>query len=361
MNTSPLSWKTFGPAFARTWNAFFETPVDLRTIGFVRTLYAAVVLINLAFWYPDLTLWFGESGVLPAQTAWDLQRAWVPSVLRLLPATDTVLWVCYAVYAAQAILLLLGVAPRFNAVCLFVWLCSFQSRNPILWDGEDNVIRLAGLWLMFMPLHRVWRRDLLLRRIPSPIAGDALPNATAPAWGLRMLQLQMCLIFLDTFWSKIQGEPWQAGTALYYAMRLDDFARLWIVPEFLISTPWVVRVITYSVLVIEFSIPILVWFRETRRPALVIALAFHLGCFVMMHLFLFHPIMLCGWAAFLTGDDWNDLARGWRRLKALVVKSVITPPAAPSAADQAAAEEELVATKNPAAIDPDRPACSLPW
>lgn len=362
MNTAPLSWRSFGPAFARAWSAFFETPADLRTIWFVRTMFAMIVLINLAFWAPDLELLFGEGGVLPGQTAWDLQRVWTPSVFKYLPATNAVLYTCFGILTLQTVLLLLGVYPRFQAVGVFIGLVSFHLRNVILWDSEDDVMRLVCLWLIFMPIHRVGRRDLLLRSIPSPVPGDDAPNATAPAWGLRMLQFQLCLIFFDTFCSKIQGEPWQNGTAIYYAMRLDEFSRSWIVPEFLISTPWIVKLMTWSVLLIEGLAPFLIWFKETRRPMLLCACAFHFGCMLMMHLFLFHPIMLCGWAAFLTTEDWNDLGRGWLRLKAFVLpsRSRETSPSARSPHEEATAEEELIATKM-RVIDPDRPACFLPW
>ena len=60
---------------------------------------------------------------------------------------------------------------------------------------------------------------------------------------------------------------------------------------------------TWSVVAAEFSIPILIWFKETRRPCLLVLLIFHLANEWTMNLFLFHPLMVCGWIAFVTPED----------------------------------------------------------
>ena len=60
---------------------------------------------------------------------------------------------------------------------------------------------------------------------------------------------------------------------------------------------------TWSVLIVELAVPVLIWFRETRRLCLLLLLVFHLGNEWTMHLFLFHWIMLCGWLSFVTNDD----------------------------------------------------------
>lgn len=316
MNEAPWQWKTFCPAFARVWNGFFHAPVELRVVGCLRIVYAAIVLVNAAAFFPYLEMWFGEAGVFPRSIAAELSDPQQLSLFHWLPATEGVLWTGYTLFVVHAVLLLVGYCPRINALGTYVWLLSFQHRSQFLWDGEDQVMRLVGFYLLFMPLHRIWAWDWRLR--PSASA------ATEPisGWGLRLLQLQMCIIFLDTAGSKLHGSMWQDGTALYYASRLDDFFCPDCVPHFLYNTPWIVRLLTWSVLALEFCVPVLVWFKETRRTALIAAVVFHLGCMVSMNLFLFHPIMLCGWMAFLTREDFEWLGRcctsalGFRSAKA---------------------------------------------
>jgi hypothetical protein len=124
-----------------------------------------------------------------------------------------------------------------------------------------------------------------------------------PGWPLRLLQIEMAAMFLSTGLVKLNGDKWLNGTAMYYVSRLDDFFGRLPVLGFLFDTPWVVALMTWTVIAAELLVPIFIWFRETRRVCLVVAIGFHLANEWTMNLFLFHWLMLCGWMAFLTPED----------------------------------------------------------
>ena len=128
-----------------------------------------------------------------------------------------------------------------------------------------------------------------------PRAGQSL----APAWGLRLLQIQMAAIFLSAGLYKIATEEWFYGTAMYYVARLDDYFGKYPVPDWLFDSPWAVAIMTWAVVAGELLIPVFIWFRETRRVSLLLAVLFHLGNEWTMHLFLFHWVMLVGWLSFI--------------------------------------------------------------
>lgn len=310
-------WQT-GQSIRQAWNAFFWEPIDPHPCAWIRIGFATCVLINLGVWFPDLLKWFGADGVLPLADAEFLRDEGRWTVLAWLPQTDTALYVAFGVFTLQTVLLLLGVASRFNLLCVMIWLCSFQYRNPVILDSEDSLLRLIGCYLLFMPLDRAWALDRWLWR-----RGSGKVEKCAPL-GLRLLQLQMCVIFLTAFLAKIPGEKWQTGMTLYYVARLDDYFGRFPVPSFLFETPWIVRSATWSVLVIELIAPILIWFKQTRRFALVLLLLFHLGNEYTMNLFLFHWAMLLGWSAFIIPEDWEWL----RRKKAVAEPSLSTTNAA---------------------------------
>jgi hypothetical protein len=137
----------------------------------------------------------------------------------------------------------------------------------------------------------------------------------APGWGLRLMQIQMAVILLSTGLVKLQGETWINGTALYYVSRLDDFFGRFPVPAWLFDTPWIVVLLTWSVILVEVGVPIFIWFRETRRVCLAAIVLFHLASDWSMHLFLFHWLMLAGWIAFLTAEDFARLFKTRREPK----------------------------------------------
>lgn len=282
---------------------FFHVPVDARVVAALRIGYASLMLINVFCWWPDLGRWFSEKGVVTLAASRRMVDSWCLSVFQILPNTPLTLRIIYWVFVAQLIALLIGWRPRLQAVCCYVWLVSFQHRNSLLFEGEDTLFRIMGFLLICMPLDAAWSAQSR----SSCRTGMNLPEKV-DGWSIRLLQLEMTMLYFSAAWSKLLGAPWRDGTALYYVARLDEYWGRFPLPSFLIETPWIIRALTWSTMGLEFAIPVLIWFTPTRRLALVLILSFHLACDYTMHLFLFHWIMLVGWMAFLKPDDFR-----WRR------------------------------------------------
>lgn len=311
------------------WNRFFHQPSDPRIPALIRIGVAGLVLINLIAWYPYLEMWFGEPGVLPGdvwknpdENSAPLFQPW--SLLAVVPRGHAALLVCYTLFLLQTVCLLGGFASRFSAASVFVWLVSFQNRNVMILDGEDDVLRIISFLLIFMPLAEVWSVDAWLRQRggkqkPSEITEPPYPSHCSP-WAVRMLQYFMVLVMFATGLYKLAGEPWRDGTALYYVARIDDLFGRFPVPHYLFDTPWTVRAMTWCVLYVELAIPFLIWIPKARRFSLIVLLGFHLSNEWAMHLFLFHWIMLCGWLSFLQREDLEAVAIFWRRATGLALR-----------------------------------------
>ena len=268
--------------------------------GILRIGYSVLLLINVLIWAPDLTGWFGEQGLLPFAVSRKVVDPDTITLFAWLPKTNVVLWTCYSVLIAQIVALMAGWFARFQALCIFILLTSFQHRNMLIWDGEDWVFRLLAFYLIFLPIgdsYSVFRRSEPARK---------------PVWPLRLVQIQMTLIYVSCVWEKLNGSEWLDGTAVYYISRLDDLFGRFPVPGFLFQSLTAIHCLTWSVVIIECLIPIGLWFRETRKAALLLALGFHLATDYSMNLFLFQPIMLVGLLAFVDPAGPRKLLARWR-------------------------------------------------
>jgi len=313
MNPARYSLKATAAALIRAWHEFFHRPCDGRVCAAVRIVYGLLVLIHLAVLYPDLDLWFTDGGLLPLERAREAVSPYAWSLFEYLPGVSAVVHTCYWIAVAHSAAFLVGFLPRINAFFLFVWIVSFQNRNNLINDGEDTLLRMLGFLMIWLPSGRCWSANALIRRWWSahhntPQPATTFDQCAVPGWGLRLVQLQMAVLFLSAGLSKLSGDAWFNGTALYYVSRLDDhFGRFW-VPAWMFDTPWLVAFVTWSVVIVELAIPILIWFRETRRPCLLAVLVFHLANEWTMNLFLFHWLMLCGWISFLRPEDFSWLS-----------------------------------------------------
>lgn len=297
---------------SRGWNWFFHQPGDARICAAIRISYATLVLIHFAALYPDLTLWYSGEGVLPAELAREIRSTHAWTLFDRFPDTPQAVHIAFWIAVGHAVALLMGLLPRFNALLLLVWLISFQGRNSVINDGEDTLMRLLAFFLIWLPSGQCWSVNALLRRWwqqREGAVGAAEQDVHVPGWPLRLLQVEMAALFFSSGVTKLAGDAWLNGTAMYYVSRLDDFFGRFPVPSWMFDTPWVVAVITWSVLVAEVCIPVFVWFRETRLPCLVIAVVFHLANEWTMNLFLFHWLMIVGWLAFLTPADFLRMRR----------------------------------------------------
>lgn len=283
------------------WNEFFYAARDPRLCSVLRIGYAALLLINLAMWAPDLERWFGESGVLPLHDARLIVDEHAPTLLAHLP-----LHLCFGLLVAQTLLLAVGWHSRIQAACVLVWLTSFHDRNIAIVDGEDTVFRLFAFFLALCPSG--WAFSLDARRRD--------PAAPPPApWALRLFQLQICVIYLSSAIEKTTASDWTSGTALYYVARLDDWFGKFATPDFPFETVWMIKAMTWGTLALEWLLPIALWLKRSRKTAVVVAIVFHLAIDATMNLFLFHWLMILGLLSFL---EYDELAAPFRKLRAVL-------------------------------------------
>lgn len=278
----------------RVYDRFLFRSCSPLTCVLVRVSYAALLIVYVGVWMLDGTKWFSDAGVMRAETAGLLMEPPLESIFQWIPTTPWVIHVCLAILMLQSVCLLLGVYSRFQAVCIFVWLVSFQSRNPLILDGEDTVFRVFAFCLVFMPTDYAWS---LGRRWQ----GSSLTSidAVSQAWGLRLMQLQMVLIYLSAAWSKFLGETWRDGSAMFYVYQMDDLFGRGPLPLSLLENEFMVRAATWSVLFVELVLPIALCFRRTRPIAICVGIVLHLSMEYAMNLFLFQWVMIVGLLSFV--------------------------------------------------------------
>jgi len=280
--------------FAGAWNRFFFAERDPRLASVLRIGYGVLLLIYLAIWIPDLRMWFSDTGLMPVVDGRLIINEDAPSLIAWLPQHDWLLFLCFGLFFASAVALLVGWQTRVQAVLVLFWLTAFQHRNIAIVDGEDTIFRLFAFYLALCPAGWAYSVDARLRK------GDPVPPIP---WGLRLFQIQMSVIYLSSAIEKSSGHDWTSGKALYYVARLDDsFGRL-PVPDFLFTHLGLIKLMTWSVLVLEWALPVLLWMKRSRKAAIVVGIVFHLSVDYTMNLFLFHWIMILGLLSFAELDE----------------------------------------------------------
>jgi hypothetical protein len=125
-----------------------------------------------------------------------------------------------------------------------------------------------------------------------------------------MIQIELALLYLTSFFWKLKGRTWLDGSALYYVIHLHSIARF-PVPHWIQSTA-LLRAGSWFALALEFSLGVLIWSRRFRYPLLLLGLLFHLSIEYAFNLPMFEWDILTAYILFV---DASDLDRWWAALR----------------------------------------------
>jgi hypothetical protein len=200
-------------------------------------------------------------------------------------SSHTILQAGFFLWLLAVIFLLLGFWTKTSAVIAWMLSTSFANLNPNIDNAGDTVRGIILFYLMLCPCGAAWSIDSLLARR----CGRAGPVFVSP-WALRLLLVQMILIYFMNGIYKLAGPEWREGSSLYYVLSDLTLARFSYAQ---IDLPlWLIQFLSWSVLVWEVGFPVWVALPWTRTAALLMGVAFHLGIMLTMELGGFGPYML---------------------------------------------------------------------
>lgn len=207
-------------------------------------------------------------------------------------------------WAASALCLAAGFWSRRAALVGWMMSVSVLNTNYFLHNGGDRLRTMALLLLAVTPCAAAWSWQA--RRACAD--GDSRPVLMAP-WPIRLLLLQLVVIYFFSGLLKEKGTTWQSGEALWLVMTNAAWTR-WSYAQFPVW-PLLARGLTWFTLAWELTFPLLLLHRRTRVPALLIGASFHVATGLLLKLGMFPVYALCMYAPLL---PWEKLAdrRGTR-------------------------------------------------
>lgn len=279
--------ETSTPSATGTWNTFWFQPQPMTSLGIIRICFGLIVLVWTLTLLPDLLTFYGPTGVTPEPPSF--RYSW--GLLHLFPSNQAVL-IVWTVMLLAAAALSAGWHSRIAASVVFLCLLSFTRRDPVIINSGDGLLVIEALFLALAPTGAALSLD---RRRTTGSFWDA--QIRAP-WTLRLLQIQMCVIYLTTVQLKLKGETWPDGTAVSYSLRLPDLANL-SPPEWIVTQPLLMQAATWGTLALEFALGTLVWNLRLRPWILSAGVMLHLSIHATLTVGFFSFAMFILYLAFI--------------------------------------------------------------
>jgi hypothetical protein len=277
--------------------AFWFGRIDGRAVSLFRIVFALLLLKDALFHLPIATFFYSDEGVVPRSALLELARSARFSLMDAMPHP----WMAmlfFLLWAAVAVCLLLGYRTRLMTVLNLVILLSVHERNVYVLTGADSMMRALSFWMLFVPLNAYYSLDArIARRAGRPF------DRTGYAFPVRMMQLQVALVYVFAGWLKALGPMWTNGEAMHYVLQINTL--LWpfgfwfrdMAPDALLvfmTHMTIVGELLFIVLVFApFGQPLL------RVLGLLFGVALHLGIGVMLSIPDFSLVMMTSYLIFL--------------------------------------------------------------
>ena len=287
-----------GSSIVKRAERFFFEPQSPVPIALFRIGYGVCAVMTLVLLHKDWMEWFGVHAWISLSTVKTLEPSVRIDLFTVLPPDDNWIRAFFWFFLIVAILLTFGLASRVSSVIVFLCLASVQQRQLFITHGGDTFLRVTGFFLMFAPSGEALSLDRLIRLMKGNGDSSLMPRAP---WAQRMIQFELSLVYVMSFWWKAKGHAWWDGTALYYVIHLQELRRFPI-PQW-IENSTVLKLGGWLTLVFELAMGLLVWFKPFRYPLLVLGILFHLTLEYALNIPMFQWDILSAYVLFLDPAD----------------------------------------------------------
>ena len=281
------------PAPLSKW-PWLVLPEPVERAAALRIITAICVLFDIFVLYlPNFETLYGKGGFGdPALFDAMFSRPyWRWSLLRIMsPGWLAGIWI------AATVALLVGFRPRLAA--LIGWMCalSFMNGNLFAHNGGDRLKVFLLLMLTFLPSDGRWAIRL------HPAARTATGRVCIYPWPLRLMMIQLVIIYFLNGYYKILGEQWRRGDVMIDVAGNSSWAHF--SPDFMPLPMFCFRLLAWGTLVWELGFPILAFLPNTRRPTLWIGAIFHVMTLIHLEVALFPIYSLCFYVPLLPWERW---------------------------------------------------------
>ncbi len=281
-------------ALIGAWDRFFFAPLPMLPVAVFRVVFSATLFVMYSFRFVDWRFYFTDDGYLSGDKALEV----LPDVLRPVfawyPVSDFAAWSLHLLFLCALASLALGIFGRLSAFLALVLHLAFMQRNYAIVYGADIV---ATFFLFALVVMDNSRRLSVLNLVRK--AKDSAPsqvNEVFSTVGVRLAQLQLCIIYGYTGLEKLKGPSWWDGTAVWAVLgnqQIMMFDATWMK-----HFPLLIAAATHATVLWEIYFPALVWIRPVRKWVLAFGVLLHGLIALSVGLIFFSLIMVSGYFLF---------------------------------------------------------------
>lgn len=305
-------------AFGNGWNRFWFTPADALPCSVLRIVVGLIAIGHFVTLGIDLERWYGNRGLLPAETVRALVEVRLASgavepsyhwTYLTFVGSPGQIWFVHAAAIVVAAAFTAGLLTRVSGLLTFIAMLAYVHRAPMIAGHLEPVLGFLLLYLTIGPSGRYLSVDQLFARRQEAGSRPADEPSMWANLSLRLIQVHTAMFFLMMGLTKLNGEGWWDGVAIWSLLAqtqsrpvdLTFFQRSGQLGEFFVNF-W-----THMFVYYELAFPVLIWNRHARPLLLGLGVILWFSLVLASGLLLFGLTMLAATAAFVPAENYRAL------------------------------------------------------
>ncbi|MDR6225754.1 DCC1-like thiol-disulfide oxidoreductase family protein [Desmospora profundinema] len=286
----------------------------LMGASLIRIAFGFIILYIYGMHYAQRRFLWGPEGMYDfADFRADTMIAWTFSLYQLHPS-PLYFEIVFHLGMLAALWFIFGYKGRIAAIVNFVFVWSLFTRNGIILDGGDNVMRILLVFLLFANTTAYFSVDRHLRQKRGIPASELSPPGFSHMRLSNLIHnlailaciVQVCMMYLTSGFHKVMGEVWQNGTALYYILQVGEYTHPFF-RDLIFSSDFLIVTGAYATVLVQVAFPFLLFNRYTKYVAMAGVIGMHLGIAVVMGLFTFSFIMIANQLLMLRDREYKKM------------------------------------------------------
>lgn len=294
---------TYFHDFGRVWSQFWFTPILPHTLGLLRIATGAMLVYMHLVWGSDLLAFLGPDAWITGDVIRQIHQGdYTWSYLNYIES-PTLLWGHHLLMLAVALCFTVGLGTRVTAPLAWFLNLMYCHRLTGHLFGLDQVMMLLLMYLMLAPCGSVYSVDAWLSgrraRTGKKVSWWFPPvtPSSATQVATRLIQLHLCIIYLFGGISKLRGEMWWDGSALWYAIVNWEYQSIDAV--WLGHYPTLLGALAHITIFWETFYCATVWPRFSRPWTIALAIAVHGGIALGLGMITFGLMMIVANLSFI--------------------------------------------------------------
>lgn len=286
------------------WEQFWFSPSDPIVLSVMRLVVGGMLFYTHLVWGMNLRAFFGADGWNSPEVVRAMQEGmFSPTFWWYVP--EHLMGEVHVVCLCILFLFWIGCCTRVTSVLAFLITISYSYRAQMANFGLDQINGLLTLYLCIgssgalLSFDRCWKvlRARRAARVASQpfVFSSASPSASTRL-ATRLIQIHFCVIYSFAGLSKLQGDAWWNGEAIWLAFSNLEYQSIDM--TWTAWYPWISDLATHTTIVWEVFFPVLIWVRPLRPLWLFMGFFMHIGIGALMGMWTFGLVMIFGHLSF---------------------------------------------------------------